>query len=341
MERTISAEERMRRAEEIYARRENNKNNLSNIPISSSQVVNDKSKTNFSLYRKLVVKILVCILIYLIFSIIKESSYIFSENVIIKSKEILNKDINFSLVKSNIEDFFKNHKKEYMYFINLFNTEKDKKKENCEIPKEEKKEEKEKKNENIVKDEENKEEDKVENETKKEEKEEQKENLNVGIGGASSEQGVVFNDELNEKNKTQMEIDAEYIKNNFKCVLPTKGRITSPYGKREPTKIVSANHQGIDIGVIEGTKIVSAIDGEVSVVSNQGEYGTHIKIVNQDITTIYAHCSEILVKEKEKIKAGQLIALSGNTGKTTGPHLHFEVRRETRTIDPELILNWK
>ena len=68
MERTISAEERMRRAEEIYARRrENNKNNLSNIPISSSQVVNDKSKTNFSLYRKLVVKILVCILIYLIF----------------------------------------------------------------------------------------------------------------------------------------------------------------------------------------------------------------------------------------------------------------------------------
>ena len=137
-----------------------------------------------------------------------------------------------------------------------------------------------------------------------------------------------------------MQKDAEYIKANFKLGLPVKGTVTSRYGKRKATEIVSENHYGIDIGVNEGTTIVAAMEGRVSLVSTEGEYGTHIKIVNKDITTIYAHCSKILVKEGATIKKGQKIALSGNTGRTTGPHLHFEIRRENRTVNPELVLKF-
>ena len=116
--------------------------------------------------------------------------------------------------------------------------------------------------------------------------------------------------------------------------------MTSAYGKRESDEIVSADHSGIDLGVVVGTTVLAAMEGTVTVVSNEGEYGTHVKIVNKDVTTIYAHCSKILVKKGAKIKKGQKIALSGNTGNTTGPHLHFEIRRDERTVNPALILNF-
>ena len=122
--------------------------------------------------------------------------------------------------------------------------------------------------------------------------------------------------------------------------MPVKAKVTSAYGKRESDEIVSADHSGIDLGVVVGTTVLAAMEGTVTVVSNEGEYGTHVKIVNKDVTTIYAHCSKILVKKGAKIKKGQKIALSGNTGNTTGPHLHFEIRRDERTVNPALILNF-
>lgn len=169
--------------------------------------------------------------------------------------------------------------------------------------------------------------------------EQNKSDKQTGIGGGEEE--TIQASAEGTSNKTQMEIDAEYIKSNFKLQLPVKGEITSSYGKREPTEIITENHQGIDIGVVTGTAIVASMEGTVSLVSDQGSYGTHLKIVNKDVTTIYAHCSKILVKEGDSIKKGQKIALSGNTGNTTGPHLHFEIRRENRTVNPELVLNWK
>ena len=163
-------------------------------------------------------------------------------------------------------------------------------------------------------------------------------NEQTGIGGGEDES--IQASAEGASSKTQMEIDAEYIKANFDLQLPVEGEITSPYGKREPTNIITENHQGIDIGVVTGTSIVAAMEGTVSLVSDEGSYGTHVKIVNEDVTTIYAHCSKILVKEGDSIKKGQKIALSGNTGNTTGPHLHFEIRRENRTVAPELLLKW-
>lgn len=307
MEKTISPEERIRRAEEIYYKRKLDNNS---IRMSSSQLREGREKKQLLLYKKLIIQVLICVLIYLIFSLIKDTNYVFSENVINKTKEFLNTDINFETISEKVSQFFQANQ-DKLNFLNKW----------------------------IKEDEEN--EKNKENSNEQVNEQINVENTLTGAGGATSnEVAVVASSKDDSSKKTQMEIDAKYIKKNFSMQIPLKGTITSRYGEREETKIITANHQGIDIAVNEGTTIVSAMEGKVSLVSKEGEYGTHVKIVNKDITTIYAHCSKILVKEGQNIKKGQKIALSGNTGRTTGPHLHFEIRRENRTIDPDLILKF-
>ena len=68
--------------------------------------------------------------------------------------------------------------------------------------------------------------------------------------------------------------------------------------------------------------------------------GNHIKIQNGEILTVYAHCSQLEVKKGDYINQGQEIGKVGATGKVTGPHLHFEIRRNGRYIDPSVILNF-
>ena len=115
MERILSQEERIRRAEEIYYRR---KLNNGDIRMPSSQVRDKTEKRQFSLYRKMAIQILICMLIYLIFSLIKEANYLFSENIINKTKEFLNTDINFTIISSNINEFWKNNKDKFKIFTN-------------------------------------------------------------------------------------------------------------------------------------------------------------------------------------------------------------------------------
>lgn len=328
MEKTLSQEERIRRAEEIYYRRKLNNND---IRMPSSQVIDKPEKRRFSLYRKTAIQILICILIYLVFSLIKEANYLFSEDVINKTKEFLNQDINFEAISTSVNEFWQNNKDKFNIFTN--NQEQN----NVESLNENVQNNNNENTDNNVQNNNNQNSEtntqNIENNTNNE----QTSNQATGIGGASTTE----NDGADEKTKkTQMEIDVEYIKNNFSMQLPVKATVTSGYGSREETNIVSAEHYGIDLGVVVGTTILSAMEGTVSLVSDEGEYGTHVKIVNKDITTIYAHCSKILVKEGAKVKKGQKIALSGNTGKTTGPHLHFEIRRDTRTVDPALVLNF-
>ena len=336
MEKTISPEERIRRAEEIYYRRKSNNNS---VRMSSSQVKDGKEKRQISLYKKAIIQVLICILIYLIFSLIKQANYIFSEEVLNKTKDFLSTDINFEKIVESVGTFFQENQDKLNFISDWLE-------ENNETEQEINQESEQ--NTNNA-NQENSEQQNVEEQNRELENtvnEAKTDNTIVantltGIGGEDSNDVTVTTvSNSNSAAKTQMEIDAEYIKNNFSLQLPLKGTITSRYGEREETEIVSANHQGIDIGVNEGTTIVAAMTGKVSLVSDEGEYGTHIKIVNEDITTIYAHCSKILVKEGENIKKGQKIALSGNTGRTTGPHLHFEIRRDNRTVDPELILDW-
>ena len=170
-----------------------------------------------------------------------------------------------------------------------------------------------------------------------------------GIGGATTNEILEAvkeenknskNEKSGDENKSQYELDVEYLKANYDFIMPVTGTVTSRYGKREETEVVSANHQGIDVGANEGTPIYAAIDGTVTVSSSEGEYGKHIDITNGDVLTRYAHCSKLLVKEGEKVKQGEKIAEVGSTGKSTGPHLHFEIRVNNRTINPESILDF-
>lgn len=71
-----------------------------------------------------------------------------------------------------------------------------------------------------------------------------------------------------------------------------------------------------------------------------GDYGKHLKIENNGVETLYAHCSKILVNENDSIQIGQEIAKVGSTGNSTGPHLHFEIRYLGEFIDPSKILEF-
>lgn len=82
------------------------------------------------------------------------------------------------------------------------------------------------------------------------------------------------------------------------------------------------------------------MQGIVELVSSEGDYGKHIKIRCNNITTLYAHCSKIYVKEGQIVAQGERIAAVGSTGNSTGPHLHFEIRVNDRFVDPARIIDF-
>ena len=129
--------------------------------------------------------------------------------------------------------------------------------------------------------------------------------------------------------------------------LPIKdGKITTAY-KQKGSHWSKGYHTGIDFAVAQGTNIVAVADG-VIVNANWGKaYGVQLvqEVVqnNKKSWVIYAHLSKALVKIGDKVTKGQHIAESGNTGNSTGPHLHFEVRNNIRwsagtDIDPKDVL---
>lgn len=130
-----------------------------------------------------------------------------------------------------------------------------------------------------------------------------------------------------------------YLPNSMRFngyIWPTKGVFTSGYGWRW-----GRMHKGIDIAAPIGTPIVAAADGEVTYAGwNSGGYGNLVDIRHADGSlTRYAHNSRILVKRGQKVRQGQLIAEMGSTGRSTGPHLHFEIRKPGKgAINPKAML---
>ena len=125
----------------------------------------------------------------------------------------------------------------------------------------------------------------------------------------------------------------------FEWPLPGDFSITSPFGYRtDPITGEVSFHDGVDIAAPEGTAILAAADGVV-VTANRtdswgGSYGYYVKIRHDETyETLYAHCSEVLVKAGQEVEQGDVIALVGSTGNSTGNHLHFEVREGGSKVD--------
>jgi len=126
---------------------------------------------------------------------------------------------------------------------------------------------------------------------------------------------------------------------SLKCYhYPYKGSIRSKYGIRYRRR-----HQGVDIPVKTGDPIYATFDGRVRISEyNRGGYGNLI-IVRHDngLETYYGHLSERLVQSGEWVEAGQIIGLGGSTGRSTGPHLHFETRYYGQAFDPERLIDFE
>jgi murein DD-endopeptidase MepM/ murein hydrolase activator NlpD len=111
---------------------------------------------------------------------------------------------------------------------------------------------------------------------------------------------------------------------------PLRGVLYSRYGVRQGQR-----HDGIDIAAPEGTPVGAAASGQVIFAGEQSGYGAIVIVKHAGgLLTLYAHASEILVRNGDRVEAGQPIARVGRSGRTTGPHLHFEVREGTRPRNP-------
>ena len=124
------------------------------------------------------------------------------------------------------------------------------------------------------------------------------------------------------------------------CMPTTNTKITSKYGPRRRRL-----HNGIDVKVYIGDTIRSAFSGKVRVVKDQGRrkgYGKYVIIRHDNgLETVYAHLSKQLVKEDQYVEVGEVIGLGGNTGRSTGSHLHFETRFLGQAINPDLLFNFE
>ncbi len=124
------------------------------------------------------------------------------------------------------------------------------------------------------------------------------------------------------------------VKKPRDIIIPLKGRITSKFGIR-----AGKPHKGLDIAAPIGEPISAVMDGKVAFAGRQRGYGNVVILEHKDyIMTVYAHNDANLVRLGDSVKKGQPIATVGNTGKSTGPHLHFEYRVQGKAIDPLTVL---
>lgn len=309
MERTMSVEEKIRRAEEIYARRQEGTQRK-----TATVTVNNENKKDVKLLKKMLIQIVVSLLIYLVVYIIQNNNYIFSEEFLKRTNEILSYDMNFAQIyenaKQNIEQRLNKIKED---------------------------------NQGIVENTENNNESTIEN-INEDAIGGAEENSADNTSETQNESEIQNSEQKAEKDTNETELSQEdqdiaNIKSTTTFIKPVEGTISSRFGQREPTTdTVPKNHTGVDIAANMGTKIIASTGGEVVLASEEGDYGKHLKIQIGEVSIIYAHCNNLYVKQGDQITQGQEIAEVGSTGNSTGPHLHFEIRISERTIDPEKIL---
>lgn len=165
---------------------------------------------------------------------------------------------------------------------------------------------------------------------------------------------IILEDKIRSNNKIKSKKYITYQRQNIKRKRidylrkkrlrfrwPLIGRVTSEFGvRRSPSSRRMEFHTGIDIAARAGKKFVAAEDGKVIFVGRKGGYGLTIIIQHaKGYKTLYAHSLVALVRKGQYVKKGQVIGRIGTTGVTTGPHLHFEIRKNEVAIDPATLIN--
>lgn len=119
-------------------------------------------------------------------------------------------------------------------------------------------------------------------------------------------------------------------------VVPFNGRVTSPFGPRR-----HRIHKGTDIDLETGDSVMCAFDGVVRVAQYSGGYGNVVVVRHfNGLETIYAHLSKLNVAPGQRVSAGELIGMGGQTGRATGSHLHFEIRYLGFALDSAFLIDW-
>lgn len=278
LERILNDNEKIRRAEEIYYRR-----NHRNVSISQREPKRQKTY----LGSKIVLEMLILVLLAGTVFAVKNKDYIFTEDFLNNFSQY---NINLTEKFNALMAYFKEDEASDEIFINHA--------------------------------EENKEQENVPQENNTE---------------AVPAQGTEPQPEAPQAIVT----DVQSLKNSYHFIKPIEGIVSSRFGSRESQyQNVTGAHTGIDLASDSGTKIKASMTGTVTQVSSEGDYGNHIRITKENVTTLYAHCQEIYVVEGQEITEGQEIASVGSTGNSTGPHLHFEIRIDDNPINPEEIIQF-
>ncbi len=152
---------------------------------------------------------------------------------------------------------------------------------------------------------------------------------------------------VNSRDDYMSKIEAKILqKSVLKDMLPNSSPVdaafnSSSYGWRiDPFNGSKAFHEGLDFTANTGTNIRAAADGIVSSAERTPDYGNIVKIDHgSGLETRYAHASKLLVKAGERVVKGQIVAQVGSTGRSTGPHLHYEIRLNGNALDPRQYLN--
>ncbi len=280
MERILNDEEKIRRAEEIYYRRNNQNINISGR--KSTKTLKEKGNMRIKFFLNLLLMFNIAVIIFSI----QNKDYIFTQEFIGKLNEY---NINLG---AKVTEFFSKiladeTKKENNKDFNIVN-----------------------------------------------------ENSETVSNLEENSQKIVANENL-ESSLNEMDLDVENLKNAYSFINPITGIVSSKFGSRESEyQKVTGYHTGVDVAAEEGTIIKASMEGIVELVSSEGDYGNHINIRSNNVSTLYSHCSKIFVKEGQIVGQGQEIGAVGNTGNSTGPHLHFEIRIDDRFVDPLKILTF-
>jgi murein DD-endopeptidase MepM/ murein hydrolase activator NlpD len=161
------------------------------------------------------------------------------------------------------------------------------------------------------------------------------------VGGASTNKGSYDLSYLQ-----FLEERADYLLSSIRGIplgYPVYGKITSHLGwRKNPFGGGYEFHSGIDIDAPQGSKVLATADGVVVLAGWYGDYGKTVIIRHPSgYLTLYGHLSQIDVKEGQKVKAGDVVGRVGSTGRSTGPHLHYEVIRDNKPTDPSKFLAWE